>query len=298
VSEPGLVEPSVPAPRRDRVPLGILYMLGATVTFSAASALSKWLVADYPVGEVLFTRSATGLIACSLFILPFSGFAVFRTQRPRDHVLRGFSQSLSQTFIIIAFSMMPLASAIAINFSAPLFATIAAILLFHERVGRARWTALLVGFVGVLVITNPGAGAFQLGALFALGNAVLYGTVTAAVRGMTATESTETLTMYQMVLLTAFFSLLLPFGVVVPSWQDGLLLVLNGLGNGLGQYWWTRSLHLAPASAVGPFYYFSLVWAIILGFLVWGDLPTISLIVGSAVVVSSGLVLLWHESRR
>lgn len=298
MSEPGLVEPSVPAPRRDRVPLGILYMLGATVMFSAGSALSKWLVADYPVGEVLFTRSATSLIACSLIILPFTGFAVFRTQRPRDHVLRGFSQSLSQTFIIIAFSMMPLASAIAINFSAPLFATIAAILLFHERVGRARWAALLVGFVGVLVITNPGAGAFQLGALFALGNAVLYGTVTAAVRGMTATELTETLTMYQMVLLTAFFSLLLPFGVVIPSWQDGLLLVLNGLGNGLGQYWWTRSLHLAPASAVGPFYYFSLVWAIILGFLVWGDLPTISLIVGSAVVVSSGLVLLWHESRR
>lgn len=297
MSETGLVEPSLPAPREERVPLGILYMVAATVVFAASSAASKWLVATYPPGEVLFTRSGISLIACSLIILPTTGLAVFRSVRPRDHLARGISQSLSQSFLMIAFSLMPLASAIAINFSAPLFATIAAMLLFHEKVGRARWSALVVGFLGVLLITHPGAGTFQIGSLFALGNAILYGTVTAGVRGMTATESTETLTMYQMVLLTAFFSLSLPFGFVVPTWPDALILILNGLGNGLGQYWWTRSLHLAPASAVTPFYYFSLVWAIILGFLVWGDLPTLGLIAGSAVVVGSGLFLLWHETR-
>jgi drug/metabolite transporter (DMT)-like permease len=298
VSQPGPVEPSVPTPRQDRVPLGILYMIGATIMFSGGSALSKWLVDTYPVGELLFTRSIISLITCALIILPSAGFAVFRTKRPRDHLARGVSQALSQSFIIIAFSMMPLASAVAINFSAPLFATIAAILLFHERVGRARWAALVAGFVGVVVMTNPGTGTFQLGALFALGNAVLYGTVTAAVRGMSATESAGTLTMYQMVILTAVFALALPFGFVMPDGKDALLLLLNGVSNGVGQYWWTRSLHLAPASAVGPFYYFSLVWAIILGFLVWGDVPTVTLIAGSTVVVSSGLFLLWHESRR
>lgn len=299
MTEPGLIEPSMPAPapREERVPLGILFMIGATVMFSASSAVSKWLIGTYPAGEILFTRSATSLIACSLFVLPHTGFAVFRTRRVRDHLMRGISQTLSQTFLIIAFSMMPLAGAIAINFSSPLFATIAAIVFFHEKVGRARWVALLVGFLGVLVITNPGSGAFQLGSAFALANAILYGTVTAAVRGMSATESAETLTMYQMVFLTAFFALGLPFGFVAPDWKDGLLLVFNGLGNGLGQYWWTRSLHLAPASAVGPFYYFSLVWAMILGFLLWSDLPTVSLIAGSAIVVGSGLMLLWRESR-
>jgi len=303
MTEPGLVEPDLPAarrppPRREHVPLGILYMLGATVMFTASSAVSKWLIGTYPAGEILFTRAATSLVALSLVFLPRTGLSVFRTRRLREHLVRGISQGTSQTCLIVALGMMPIASVIAISFAAPLFAAIAAIVLFHEAVGRMRWAALLVGFLGVLVITSPGTGAFQLGSLFALANAVLYGTVTAAVRGMSATESSETLTMYQMVFLTAFYTVALLFGFVVPTFADGVLLVLNGLGNGMGHWWWTRSLHLAPASAVGPFYYFSLVWAMILGFVIWSDVPTASLLAGSAVVVSSGLMLLWHESRR
>jgi drug/metabolite transporter (DMT)-like permease len=138
----------------------------------------------------------------------------------------------------------------------------------------------------------------QLGALFALGNAILYGTVTAGVRGMTATESTETLTMYQAALLTVAFSVLLLFGVRAPTWADAPLLLVNGVVNGIGQYWWTRALHLAPTSAVAPFQYFSLVWAMLLGFLIWSDVPTLSLLIGSAIVVASGLTLLWREARR
>jgi drug/metabolite transporter (DMT)-like permease len=134
--------------------------------------------------------------------------------------------------------------------------------------------------------------------LFAVANAVIYGSVAAAVRGMTATESTETLTMYQMIVLTAVFAAFLPFGFVMPTPGDAAMLMANGAANALGQYWWTRALHLAPASAVTPFYYFSLVWAILLGFAVWGDVPTLGLLLGSAIVVASGLFLLWHESRR
>jgi drug/metabolite transporter (DMT)-like permease len=133
--------------------------------------------------------------------------------------------------------------------------------------------------------------------LFAIGNAVLYGSVTAAVRGMSATESAETLTMYQMVLLTLFFATAMPiFGFALPGQADLLALLINGVFNGIGQYWWTRALSLAPPAAVGPFYYFSLVWAILLGFLIWGDVPTLTLLAGSAIVVGSGLSLLWHES--
>jgi drug/metabolite transporter (DMT)-like permease len=284
--------------RRERIPLGILYMVGATAMFAVSSAVSKWQVATYPVGEILFIRSAVSLICCALFILPATGLAVFRTSRLPHHALRSASQATSQTFIVIAFSMMPLAGAIAINFSAPLFATLVSALVLKEAVGLARWTALLVGFCGVVIVTNPGAETFQLGALFALANAVLYGSVTAGVRGMTATESTETLMMYQMVLLTVFFALLLPFGFRVPTWSDGFMLALNGVTNAFGQYWWTRALHLAPASAVTPFYYLSLVWAMVLGFMFWGDIPTLPLLVGSSIVIGSGLFLLWRETGR
>jgi drug/metabolite transporter (DMT)-like permease len=282
--------------RREHIPLGIAYMVAATILFAASSAASKWLVATYPVGEVLFTRTAVSLITCALFILPRTGFAVFRTQHLSHHVMRSVSQGFSQTFLLIAFSLMPLAGAIAINFSSPLFATLVSALLLKEAVGMARWAALLVGFCGVLIVTNPGADSFQIGALFALANAVLYGSVTAAVRGMTATESAETLTLYQLTLLTAFFTLLLPLGWVTPTPADAVWIVFNGASNAVGQYWWTRALHLAPASAVAPFYYLSLIWASVLGFAVWGEIPTVSLIVGSAVVVASGLFLIWRES--
>lgn len=271
-------------------------MIGATVMFAASSAVSKWLVEKYPVGEVLFTRTAVALAVCALLIVPRSGLSVFRTHRLRHHMLRGTSQVLSQTFLLIAFSMMPLAGAIAINFSSPLFTTLVSALVFKEAVGAARWAALLVGFCGVLIVANPGADALRIGALFALGNAVLYGSVTAAVRSMTTTESVETLTLYQLLLLTGGFALLLPFGWVSPTHWDIGLVLLNGTSNAIGQLWWTRALHLAPASAVAPFYYLSLIWAVILGFAVWGDVPTITLIVGSAIVVASGLFLLWRES--
>jgi drug/metabolite transporter (DMT)-like permease len=284
--------------QREHVPLGILYMVGATIVFAVSSATSKWLVDTYPVGEVLFTRAGVSLIACALFILPQTGLAVFHTRRRRDHVMRSLSQTVSQTFLIIAFSLMPLASAVAINFSAPLFTALVAILLLKEKVGFARWLALIVGFVGVLIVTNPGAETFQIGAIFALANAMIYGSVTAAVRGMTATESAETLLMYQLLLITVFFSLLLPFGVAMPTVADAWLMLLNGLTNAIGQYWWTRALHLAPASAVTPFFYLSLLWAALLGYLVWGHVPTVGLLVGSAVVVGSGLFLLWRESVR
>ncbi len=303
MSAPGSLEGGAaarpgPHERQERIPLGIAYMIAATALFAGSSAISKLLVVSYPIGEVLFARCLVGFTCVAAFILPVTGLAVFRTKKLRSHVVRSVSQCASQTFILIAFSLMPLASATAINFSAPLFATLVAAVLFKETVGAARLIALVVGFAGVLLVTNPGAGAFQVGSLFALGNAILYGSVTVGVRRMTATESTETLTLYQLLLLTCFFALSLPFAFVAPTWTDAGVMALNGMGNALGQYWWTRALHLAPTSAIVPFNYFSLVWAMLLGFVIWGDIPTVPLLIGSAVVVGSGLFLLWSETRR
>ena len=287
-----------PPARQERIPLGILYMIGSTILFTATSAVSKWLVATYPIGEVLFARALVGWMVCVLVILPQAGIAVYYTRRFRHHGMRAISQFFSQSFILIAFSLMPMAGVVAINFSAPLFATLLAALLLRERVGAARWIALAVGFTGVLIVAHPSPNTFQWGALFALLNAILYASVTVGVRGMTATESTATLMMYQLSLLTLLFAPTLLIGIKLPTWPHAGAMLINSLVNLLAQSWWTRALHLAPASAVTPFYYLSLVWAMIAGFLVWGDVPTASLFVGSAIVVASGLFLLWRESGR
>ncbi|MDO9412197.1 MAG: DMT family transporter [Pseudolabrys sp.] len=291
------LERPIPPKRLDKVPLGIMFMLGATIMFAGSTALSKWQVETYNFVEVLLFRSVVSLIVCALLIMPRKGMAVFRTNHIGQHFGRSLTQTAAQSAILIALSMMPIAGAMAINFSAPLFATLFAAFWLRERVDLARGLALFVGFGGVLLVISPGADSFTVGALFALANAVLFGSVTAAVRGMSNTESTETLTIYQMGFMTLFFLLATPFfGFVIPNAIDTLALVGIGVFNGFGQYWWTRALSMAPPSAVGPFYYFNLVWAVILGYVFWGDIPTLTLLLGSGIVVGSGLMLLWRES--
>lgn len=291
------MQKTAPPVRREHVPLGIAYMVGATLLFSAAGAITKWALATYPAGEVGFVRQVFSTLLCSVMILPRTGFAVFHTRRPGAHAMRGLSQFISQMCLIIALTMMPLGSAMSISFSAPLFAVLIAVVFFGERVGIHRALALLVGFVGVLLITDPhGADGLRLGAMFALLNAIIYASVTVAVRRMSSTESADTLTMYQMVALLLLMASLLPLGYVQPTPFDLGLLAVCGFSNGLGQFWWTKALSLAPAPAIMPFYYLSLAWAIGFGFLIWGDVPSQSLIAGAAVIVVSGLYLIWRET--
>jgi drug/metabolite transporter (DMT)-like permease len=293
-------EPAVPplAKPTDNVPLGIVWMIGATVLLAIAAAVAKWQTEFYPVGEVMFIRSLAGLVVCAALILPMGGLAVFATKRPGAHVGRGVSQAISQTFTVVAVSLMPLAGAVAISFSAPLWAALLSILWLKERAGPVRWMVLLTGFSGVIIVTNPGADAFQIGALFALGNAIMYGSVTVAVRGMTATETPSTLLMWQMVTMTLCHSVLLLFGFRWPTAADAAMMAFGGIANAAAQYAWTKALLLAPTSAVSPFYYLMLVWAMVIGFVVWGDMPTTALLIGSAIVIASGMFLLWHEAQR
>jgi len=284
--------------RADRAVLGIGFMIAATAMFAASSAIMKHEAGLYPIGETMAFRSISSLLVCALVVLPTQGLGVFRTTKPGAHVARGLSQSVSQTFTVIALTLMPMAGAIAIGFSAPLFSAILSLLWLKERADGPRLAALAAGFIGVLIVTRPGAGTFQLGALFALANAMMYGSVTVAVRSMTRTESTITLLMWQMATVAGFHSLLLAFGFVMPTPRDAAILIASGAANALGQYSWTRALGLAPATVVSPFYYLLLVWALGIGFVVWGDIPTPSLLLGSGIVVASGLALLLREMKR
>jgi EamA domain-containing membrane protein RarD len=200
------------AARRNQVPRGILYMVASTVMFGGVNAIVKWELETYSVGEVAFFRSLFAFATVALLILPRSGWGVLRTRRYREHVQRGLSQFGSMTCMMLAFSMLSLGSAIAIGFSAPLFTTLLSVVVLKEKVGVHRWSALVVGFVGVLVVTHPGAATVSWGAFFALANAVLISSVAIAIRRMSATESTETLTLYQMSVITLCTLFLLPLG--------------------------------------------------------------------------------------
>src|SRR5437868_3265823 len=284
------------AARRNQVPRGIAYMVGSTAMFAGGNAVVKWQLATYPLGEVAFGRTLFAFLTVAAIVLPRAGWGVWRTRRYREHVQRGLSQFGSMLCWFLAVSVLSLGPATALGLAAPMFTTLLSIVILTEKVGIHRWSALIVGFVGVLIITHPGAGALSYGALFALGNAVLISTVAIAIRRMSMTESAETLTLYQMSIMTLCTAALLTLGFRTPHWSDVLMLALAGVGNGIAQFWWTRSLSLAPPSAVVPFNYLSLVWAMILGFAVWGDVPTPGLLVGSAIVVASGVYILWRET--
>jgi drug/metabolite transporter (DMT)-like permease len=292
---------AMPAASREEIRTGIFYMVGAVFVFSVVNALVKWEEARYPLDEVVFFRCLFALIPCTALVLSAGGFATLRTHRLGEHVGRALLQFVSMTSIFAAFGMMPLADAIAIGFSSPLFLTMLSIPLLGERVGRHRWGAVLVGFAGVLLMARTGGfsgGGLSLGAGLALASAAIGAAVTIAVRRMTLTEASATLVTYQALFTTILSALLLPFGWRTPGWQDGLMLAAIGVSSGVGQYWWTQAFRFAPAAVAAPFSYLSLVWSLLWGYLVWGDLPTTGLLAGGAVVVASGLYILYRETVR
>ncbi len=293
---------AMPVPSRDEIRRGILYMIAAVLLFALINAAIKWETARYPLGQVIFLRSLFSLVPCLTLLVASGGLRMLRTRRLKEHIGRGMMQFISIVSIFAAFSMMPLADAVAITFSAPLFLTVLSIPMLGERVGPHRWAAVLVGFVGVLLLAAAGTGfggAFiSTGALLALLSAAISASVTIAVRRMTLTEATSTLITYQAVITLVLSAGLLPLGWTALHSKDLLILAAIGLASGIGQFWWTQAFRFAPAAVAAPFSYLALVWALVLGYVLWGDLPTPSLIAGGLVVVASGLYILYRETVR
>jgi drug/metabolite transporter (DMT)-like permease len=288
----------MPAASRDDVKRGIMFVVLSILMFGVANALVKLAAETYPITEIVFFRCVFGLLPALALVANAGGLASLHTHRFGEHFSRALVQFLSMMAIFLAFRMMPLTDAVAITFASPLFMTVLSIPLLGERVRFHRWAAVIFGFGGVLLMVDPGPAMLESGAIFALANAFLGALVTIALRRMSVTESSSTLVFYQIAITAGLSVLLLPFGWVTPNWIDLGILAAIGIASGVGQFWWTQAYRFAPASVAAPFSYTSMIWAVLFDFLVWHSVPTLSLIGGAAIVVLSGLYILYREAVR
>ncbi|MBV9861261.1 MAG: DMT family transporter [Alphaproteobacteria bacterium] len=291
--------PALPSPARiDDVRLGIFYMLASVFLFSIQNAIGKWLAQSYPIPMLVFFRSAVALLPSLLLVMRAGGLPVLRTRRPGAQFGRAVIWGGSNVASFFAYHLLPLADAVALTFAAPLFLTALSWPILKERVGRERWIAVVVGFVGVLIMAHPSGAGSTAGLLMALACAVCNAVGTLTVRSLCATEPTASIVFYTALFMTLMALPPLPFFWITPTPADFALFCAIGLIGGVSQYWTTLALYYAPAAAVSPFNYTALIWGSVLGFVVWRDVPTPAMIAGAAIVTLTGLYLLRHEAFR
>lgn len=289
---------SLPAPRIDNAPLGIVMMLGSVLLFSLMNVLVKLVAATYPVTEVVFFRSLIALIPVGLTVAMQGGASSLRTARPLGHLWRSTVGMATMFLMFWSVDLLPLADATALNFTSPLFLTALSVPLLGERVGVHRWSAVAVGFVGVLILVRPGSDVLEIGSLVAIGAALGQALAMIAIRQLSGTDSPNTIAFYFTVACTAISGFTLPFAWVTPTWVDlGVLTAIGILGGG-AQLLVTRAYTLTQAAVVAPFTYTSIVFATFFGWLIWNELPDAWSWVGIAIVVASGLYILHREKRR
>jgi drug/metabolite transporter (DMT)-like permease len=281
---------------RDEIGRGILFACAAVFLFSILNVLVKWQSDRYPLLEIVFFRSLFALVPC-IFLLRGHPWQVLLTHHPWSHLIRSAIWFGSVLTSFASYHLLPLADAVSISFAAPLFLTALSVPLIGEKVGKYRWSAVLVGFLGVLVMVHPSGDVFKWGSLFALANAVFFAIGSLTVRGMSRTEPSVRIVFYTMALSTVLSGLAMPFVWVMPSALDMLALAGIGIGGGVGQLWMVQAYRFAPAAAIAPFTYTSLVWALAFGFVLWGDVPTEATLIGAAIVIASGLYILHRETR-
>ena len=280
----------------DRPALGIALMLAGIAGFSVMDAIIKWLTADYPVPQVVALRSWFGLPLLCLFALYDGGLKALRTQRPMVHVGR-YLLVLTLSFSFFwALSQMKLVDAIAITFAAPIFITALSVPLLKEPVGLHRWVAISIGFCGVLIMLRPGMGVFQWAALVVLGSVVVYALLMITTRAYKSTESTASLMLFPQLGMSLTGIIIAPLFWVTPSLGDLGLFALAGLFGSVGVMCLTHAFRLGPAAVVSPFEYSALIWATLLGFLLWGELPDAFTLIGAGIVISSGLYIIYRET--
>jgi drug/metabolite transporter (DMT)-like permease len=276
---------------------GILAIVVAIAFLSMMDAIAKWVLASLSVAQMIALRSVFVLA----LIAAAHGRALPRmiaTRRPWAHAGRTALVATSMLSFFEAMRHLPLATLVAISFGAPLFMTALSVPLLKERVGLHRWSAIVVGFVGVLVITRPGgAESFAPAALLAIFASAVYALSMVGMRFMVRTESDAALMFWQNLGVLAVTAALAPFFWQPVEWAAlGLILAMAGLV-WVSQQLTIRAFRLAPVGAVAPFHYTELLWAALFGWVVWHELPAEHVWLGAAIVVASGLYMVWRETR-
>ena len=279
----------------DNSTLGVLLMSLAALLWVLHDAISKWLMQDYSIYQVLLLRTIFSLLPI-LIVLRHEGGAVrVRDARVWICLGRGCLAMGSFALFLAALPMMPLTDIFAIVMSAPLLISALSALVLKERVTFRRWVAISIGFSAVLVMVRPEGDVISLGALLALGSVVVYSFLAVLTRRLGSTESAGAMTFYSALVFLAVGLIAAPFSWIRPTLVGVLLMAATGLLAGIAQYCLTEAFRIAPLSLVAPFEYTSLLWAMLFGFLVWGDVPTALVLVSSAVVIISGIYVLHDE---
>jgi drug/metabolite transporter (DMT)-like permease len=273
---------------------GIGFMLMAVFLFALNSAAGKWLVARYPVGEFMLIRSSFTLLFLTPFIWHVGRSAFANVPRPGLQFLRVVLSSLEVAMFFWAVSYLPLADTTTFYLAGPIYVTALSVLLLGERVGWRRWSAVLVGFAGVLIALRPSPSSVTLPALIALSGSVTYALVMITTRMLRQTNDVMLMTTYFLGAI-AFGLATSPFGWVTPGAYDVLCLAGVGLANIIAQFCVIRSLKLASASVVVPYQYTLIVWSVVFGWLMFAELPDVYTIAGAAIIIAAGLYIFWRE---
>ena len=274
--------------------LGFLYMFLSVCTFSIMDLIVKWS-GDYPTGQVMFFRGFFGIIP-TFFLIPRERIKTFyKTKRPKEHFFRCIMGLMALVAIFIALRKLPLAIVVSLSFSAPLFITILSIFLLSEKVGIYRWLAVLIGFVGVIIITEPGIEEMNYLYLLPIIFCVGMSFVTITIRKLSSTEPIWLISIFFSIMILIASLMTIPFGWVMPNFHDFILLSLVGIMGGSANLFLTQSYKLSEVSLVAPLKYLSLVFAIFFGYLIWSEVPTFKTLSGAFLVIIASLIIFRRE---
>ena len=274
--------------------LGFFYMFISVCAFSLMDVIVKWSD-DYPVGQVLFFRGFFGIIPI-LFLIPKDRYIDFyKTTRPMLHLKRCLAGLIALVAIFIALRNLPLATVVSISFAAPIFTTIFSIFMLNEKVGFYRWLAVIVGFVGILIISEPGFSSLNFYYIYPIIFCLGLSYVAIAIRKLSSTEPVWLISFFFSfsIMILSFFSFYQNW--ILPSFIDLFLLAMIGILGGLANLWLSQSYKFSEVSLVTPLKYLALIFAIIFGYFIWDEIPTLKTLLGAALVILSSFIIFRRE---
>lgn len=280
---------------RTQAVAGILMMCTGVLCLSISDAIGKTLTAGYSPLQILFLRNFLALPVAIAIAVWMGGPAALRSYRPAAHLVRGLLWLLAATMFFTSFLYLGLAEATALIFAMPLVVTAISALVLREPVGWRRWAAVLIGFAGVLVIVRPGSGTFQAASLLPVATAFVYALLMLSARWVDPRENVWTLMVYLVGSGALLSALTMPFVWVQPRFEDVWLFVGIALFGTAGMTLMTQAFRLAPAAIVAPFDYTAIVWATLLGYLLWREMPDLATYIGAAIIIASGIYTVWRE---